>query len=454
MQSIVSYVPNKVDQVLRAAVARVAASVGLGGGTNAGPLTEKLTPERYVNYNGQRYAVWAAKDSANAKIKVALQTGNTYTFVGELTAAQFSNSGAISPRAQFVTLRDAANALARPNSPNPPVTALQTLQTAVVAALTAIPDDALGSACVALNGGCFAAEMKFSTPQGYRKVEDIQAGETVFARDESNPDGPIEAKVVEKKFVRLGRIAHLHLEDGQLIRTTPEHRFYVRDQGWTAASTLRSGEYIRTDNGWTAVAEVFDTGTYETVYNLRVAEHHSYFVGDDGWGLAVWAHNTYLTNAQRQHYLAIGRTAYDPAGGQQTVTSDSGQQVIVTGRPQQTFPAMGPSAGPHVTGILVVLGQMVANGGYTEIYLNRRYHTIPGFNVNSALPGATNKADIVGIRRAGQFLIDICEILSIGQDVQVPLDSALQGMALLTNPARRGDINVFNDRGTGIVRTA
>ena len=43
-----------------------------------------------------------------------------------------------------------------------------------------------------------------------------------------------------------------------------------------------------------AVAEVFDTGTYEPVYNLRVAEYHTYFVGADGWGFAVWAHNLYI----------------------------------------------------------------------------------------------------------------------------------------------------------------
>jgi len=29
----------------------------------------------------------------------------------------------------------------------------------------------------------------------------------------------------------------------------------------------------------------------ETVYNLRVAEHHTYFVGSEAWGFSVWAHN-------------------------------------------------------------------------------------------------------------------------------------------------------------------
>ncbi|MCE9531913.1 MAG: HINT domain-containing protein [Planctomycetes bacterium] len=46
------------------------------------------------------------------------------------------------------------------------------------------------------------------------------------------------------------------------------------------------------DAGWSTVEEVFDTGEYERVYNLRVAEWHTYFVGGEGWSEAVWAHNT------------------------------------------------------------------------------------------------------------------------------------------------------------------
>jgi hypothetical protein len=34
-----------------------------------------------------------------------------------------------------------------------------------------------------------------------------------------------------------------------------------------------------------------ETARYEKVYNLRVADYHTYFVGDADWGFAVWAHN-------------------------------------------------------------------------------------------------------------------------------------------------------------------
>jgi hypothetical protein len=86
----------------------------------------------------------------------------------------------------------------------------------------------------------------------------------------------------------------LHFPDGELIRTTPEHPFFVVDHGWTPAGSLKAGDRVVTLIGDSVpVAEVYDTGEWEVVYNLRVAEYHTYFVGDETWGFAAWAHNTY-----------------------------------------------------------------------------------------------------------------------------------------------------------------
>ena len=35
-----------------------------------------------------------------------------------------------------------------------------------------------------------------------------------------------------------------------------------------------------------------------TVYNLRVADHHTYFVGGALWGWDVWVHNAYQVNTR------------------------------------------------------------------------------------------------------------------------------------------------------------
>ena len=39
------------------------------------------------------------------------------------------------------------------------------------------------------------------------------------------------------------------------------------------------------------VEAVCDSGTIETVYNCRVAEYHTYFVGSAAWQWSAWAHN-------------------------------------------------------------------------------------------------------------------------------------------------------------------
>src|SRR5262249_51556770 len=42
---------------------------------------------------------------------------------------------------------------------------------------------------------------------------------------------------------------------------------------------------------------VTDAREVATVYNLRVAEYHTYFVGRKEWEFSVWAHNAYVLPA-------------------------------------------------------------------------------------------------------------------------------------------------------------
>jgi hypothetical protein len=45
------------------------------------------------------------------------------------------------------------------------------------------------------------------------------------------------------------------------------------------------------DGQWVNVDDLLDTGEWETVYNVTVADYHTCFVGDETWGFSVWAHN-------------------------------------------------------------------------------------------------------------------------------------------------------------------
>jgi hypothetical protein len=134
------------------------------------------------------------------------------------------------------------------------------------------------------------------TPSGSKLIEEFRVGDLVLSRDQGGPDGAAEAKAVEELFVRTGRVLHLHV-GGRVVRTTPEHPFWVKGEGWLAAGLLEVGDLLCSHDGrWLPVEDLLDTGDHATVYNLRVADHHTYFVGGWDWGFSLWAHNAeYIT---------------------------------------------------------------------------------------------------------------------------------------------------------------
>jgi hypothetical protein len=138
---------------------------------------------------------------------------------------------------------------------------------------------------------CFAAGTPILGEQGAKPIEEYQPGERVWAHDENDPSAPAELKEIEEVFVNEAPLWHVHI-DGHVVRATAEHPFWVVGTGWTAARALAVGDrLLGFDGKETPVEEVFETGTWEAVYNLRVAQHHTYFVGCAEWGFDVWAHN-------------------------------------------------------------------------------------------------------------------------------------------------------------------
>jgi hypothetical protein len=141
--------------------------------------------------------------------------------------------------------------------------------------------------------GCFAAGTPLLTPDGDKLIEQFKVGDLILTAPEDDPQGALEVKPVEEVFVRTAPVVNLHV-GGVIIRTTAEHPFWVRGKGWQPTAFLEIGDELRSRDGkWVTVQGVADSGEVTTVYNLRVAEHHTYFVGARDWGFSVWAHNTY-----------------------------------------------------------------------------------------------------------------------------------------------------------------
>ena len=110
-------------------------------------------------------------------------------------------------------------------------------------------------------------------------------------------------------FVRESdELVHIKV-DGQDITTTPEHPFWVPQQGWTDAIELRAGDILLLSNGEYVIIEAVQHEILEapiTVYNFEVEDFHTYYVT----GLSILVHNDCwdITRGTRVYYK--GQTYY------------------------------------------------------------------------------------------------------------------------------------------------
>jgi len=137
-------------------------------------------------------------------------------------------------------------------------------------------------------GACFIAGTTVLTATGYVAIEDIIAGDLVWAWNEET--GEVALKPVVETYVRqTSELVHIFV-NGEEIITTPEHPFYSPVKGWTVAIHLRAGDILVLVNGKYVVVEKIQHEILERpviVYNFEVEDFHTYYVSD----IAVLVHN-------------------------------------------------------------------------------------------------------------------------------------------------------------------
>ncbi|MEA2696453.1 MAG: large repetitive protein [Myxococcales bacterium] len=146
--------------------------------------------------------------------------------------------------------------------------------------------------CNGLTCMCFVAGTPVVTSAGPQAIETIQPGTLVLARDQFG--AAMDWKPVLRAFVNqthaLVRLT-VALPDGtrDRLEVTPNHPLFAEGRGWVAAGDLVPGEDWLVDQRSQRVSLlVADAGAAEVpVYNLDVADYHTYFAGR----LGVWAHN-------------------------------------------------------------------------------------------------------------------------------------------------------------------
>jgi RHS repeat-associated protein len=196
-------------------------------------------------------------------------------------------------------------------------------------------------------GACFAAGTPILTPDGHKPIEALQVGDRVLSRPDDDPFQPLRPKQVIATFDREDRILEVHVA-GQLLRTTPEHPLYVKGRGWTKARDLQQGSMlISHDNRWMHVEMVVFTNEVEKVYNITVEDDNTYYVGQEDWPAAVWAHNAQSC----QWGVQVGKQS----AKMKATGSNAAEAAVLKERatPEGVLPGMEDAAlsgNPHVGG--------------------------------------------------------------------------------------------------------
>jgi RHS repeat-associated protein len=134
---------------------------------------------------------------------------------------------------------------------------------------------------------CFVAGTKVLTADGLKNIEEIRAGDSVWAYDTGSSN--VVLKSVLHTFVReRDSLVKLIIND-DLIEVTPEHPFFVQGRGWVRAVDLREGDPLLTfdSENEAHVRRAERCGGTFVVYNFEVEGLHNYFVADE----AVLVHN-------------------------------------------------------------------------------------------------------------------------------------------------------------------
>jgi RHS repeat-associated protein len=150
--------------------------------------------------------------------------------------------------------------------------------------------------------GCFVAGTLVQTSEGLLPIEDILVGDLVWSMD-SNTGNPGLASVSRIIRSQTVRVIDVRLDDQTLIQTTPEHPFWVLDEGWKEAAEIVPGSrLLRKGSGTPAVISINEKPAIADVYNLEVKGPHAYFVTEG----EILVHNADCSGGNGRGYSTGG----------------------------------------------------------------------------------------------------------------------------------------------------
>jgi hypothetical protein len=123
---------------------------------------------------------------------------------------------------------------------------------------------------------CLVAGTPVWTRRGPVAVDHIQVGDLVLSM---NPEsGELGYQPVLRRTIRPATKVRSISIDGEQVRATVGHPFWVSGKGWVPVKDLTAGNPIRLC-GRVASIELINDAQDEIAYNLEVREFNTYFVG-------------------------------------------------------------------------------------------------------------------------------------------------------------------------------
>jgi hypothetical protein len=153
---------------------------------------------------------------------------------------------------------------------------------------------------------CFLPGTLVEARNGLLPIEELKPGDLVLSRDEVT--GLTGWKPVLRTFQRTAQeIVYLGLEttpgSSDVLGVTPDHPFWVSTGNWSQARDLREGDLVLTSIlRWSKVTSSSMVREDRQVYNLEIADYHTYFVGN----LGAWVHNACRVRKAAPHPDARG----------------------------------------------------------------------------------------------------------------------------------------------------
>jgi hypothetical protein len=127
---------------------------------------------------------------------------------------------------------------------------------------------------------CFGKGTLVRTLDGPQPIESIAVGDRVLSQDTATGALGFEPVLVVHHNPPSPTL-RVELEDGESIVASTFHRFWLAGDGWRMARDLKAGDPLRTLGG-TARVKAVEAADVQPVFNLDVADGHSFFVGKQG----------------------------------------------------------------------------------------------------------------------------------------------------------------------------